>query len=269
LLARFLDLYTKLVNWVAMPVFVGFFLRHKFATDHKLGLGGKLELIRRFRSNHRRIRSASHWLQHLHMAAEILNLPADLPGVVVECGCFKGGSTANLSLACKLAGRDLVVCDSFEGLPEPVEHDRFHEMPFVDRVKRYEKGQYQGQLEEVKENIRRYGCLEVCQFVEGYFKDTLPRQHQPVAFAFVDVDLHDSLIDCLQSIWPRLQPGCRLYSHEAQDLGYIARFFDDGWWRQHLGTGAPGFIGAGTGLPVQGIARGSAIGYTVKSAEET
>ena len=40
-----------------------------------------------------------------------------MEGVVVECGCFLGGSTANLSLVCEVVGRELIVYDSFEGLP--------------------------------------------------------------------------------------------------------------------------------------------------------
>ena len=113
-------------------------------------------------------------------------------------------------------------------------------------------------------NVERHGCLEVCEFVEGYFEHTLPARTEPLVLAFIDVDLHDSLVDCLLSIWPRLLTDCRLYSHEAQDLGFVARFFDSAWWRRHFGTAAPGFVGAGTGLPVQRIGAGSSLGYTTK-----
>src|ERR1700741_4049227 len=47
----------------------------------------------------------------------ILSLPNDIPGVVVEAGCYKGGSTAKFSLAADLADRQLVVFDSFQGIP--------------------------------------------------------------------------------------------------------------------------------------------------------
>ena len=36
-----------------------------------------------------------------------------------------GGSTANLSLACEIAGRELIVYDSFEGLPSPDPGDKY------------------------------------------------------------------------------------------------------------------------------------------------
>ena len=60
--------------------------------------------------------ATSYWEQLL-ISSEILN--SKLDGAVVECGCFKGGSTATLSVACKKAGRTLNVFDSFCGLPEP------------------------------------------------------------------------------------------------------------------------------------------------------
>jgi hypothetical protein len=46
------------------------------------------------------------------------------PGVVVECGIWKGAWAANLSLVCRIVGRQLHIYDSFRGLPAPQEGDR-------------------------------------------------------------------------------------------------------------------------------------------------
>ena len=46
-------------------------------------------------------------------------MPPELKGDVVECGCYLGGSSVNISLVCALTGRRLLIYDSFEGLPEP------------------------------------------------------------------------------------------------------------------------------------------------------
>ena len=55
----------------------------------------------------------------------ILSVPPESNGVIVEAGCFKGSSTAKFSLAADIVGRNLVVFDSFEGLPENDEpHDK-------------------------------------------------------------------------------------------------------------------------------------------------
>ena len=55
--------------------------------------------------------------QVLAFMIEVLALPSSVEGVIVEAGSFKGGSTAKLSFAAALAGRKLVVFDSFQGLP--------------------------------------------------------------------------------------------------------------------------------------------------------
>ena len=41
---------------------------------------------------------------HLAMAVKLLEIPPEVEGVVVECGCYVGGSSANLSLACEPPG---------------------------------------------------------------------------------------------------------------------------------------------------------------------
>ena len=82
------------------------------------------------------------------------------------------------------------------------------------------------------------------------------------------MDLHSSLIDCLKHIWPRLVNGAWLYTHEAQDLSYVAMFFDDVWWQSNLHTAAPGLIGAGIGIPVNGIREGSSLAYIQKRLPE-
>jgi len=58
------------------------------------------------------------------MYAIILSLQVN--GPIVELGCYKGGSTAKLSLISKLTSRKLHIFDSFEGLPDPIGIDRKH-----------------------------------------------------------------------------------------------------------------------------------------------
>ena len=212
------QLYCRAIEFLAAPRFYLFFLRPEVGAYYGVGLGTKLRLIRQFQRNVRRIPTASFWQEHLTMAAKILEIPPSLEGDVIECGCFKGGSTANLSLVCSLVGRKLIVCDSFAGLPAPDNLDRVHELPFRGTKCVYDKGQLEGPLAEVQENIRKYGCLSSCEFVKGYFKDTLSKLDRQFVFGFLDVDLHQSLRECLDAVWPRLQEGCYLFSHEAQDL---------------------------------------------------
>ena len=56
----------------------------------------------------------------------ILSIPAHIDGCIVEAGCYKGGSTAKFSLAANLIKRELIVFDSFEGIPKNEEEHRIN-----------------------------------------------------------------------------------------------------------------------------------------------
>lgn len=205
------------------------------------------------------------------MAAQLLAVPEDTPGCVVECGCFKGGSTANLSLAAALTGRELHVFDSFEGLPAPEGSDSAHRIPRFAEVHTYEGGMYAGTESEVRANVERHGQIGVCHLHKGWFEQTLPDFEAPLVLAFLDVDLRSSLETCVRALWPQLVPGGRIFVHEAPHLEIASLFFEEAWWRDSLDASPPGLIGAGCGL---GLTPGSGgwrswIGYTVKLAGES
>jgi O-methyltransferase len=204
----------------------------------------------------------------LLMGSKIFEFPSAAPGVVVECGSFKGKSTAILSLACRRAGRKLYVFDSFQGLPEPSDEDTSHKVLSSNEVHRYKKGGLCGTLDEVKRNIAEYGAIDVCAFWPGFFNETMPKFHEPVALAFCDVDLVDSLKTCIEHIWPLLRDGGYFFTHEAHHLEIGRLFFDDAWWNRVLTSSAPGLIGAGSGLGIGLLpdgSYGSALGYAVKN----
>jgi O-methyltransferase len=258
-----------IANAVALPVYTHFFLNSNLGKEYGLGLYSKLKLMRKLRRNTHRITSGTSWLEQLHLAAALLSLPNSMKGDVIECGSYKGSSAASLSLICSIVGRRLFVCDSFEGLPEIAPDDQVHVSVHCKMYEKYKKGDYTGRLEEVQDNVRKYGVLDCCQFVKGYFENTLHTLDpmQKFAFIFLDVDLHASLRTCLTQLWPRLQEGGYLYTHEAQQLDFASLFFDKHWWKETLGAPAPGLVGCGCGLPT-GIAAGSAIGYTIKRGPE-
>jgi O-methyltransferase len=240
------------------------FFEEDVGADYGVGLRQKLELVYRTRRAQRSIPTASTFLEHLAMCESILRIPESEPGVAVECGCYKGGSTASLSLACRLTGRRLLVFDSFAGLPAPASGDLAHFVP-RDRVSHtYEEGAFSATLEEVRRNVARYGAPEVCEFRPGFFDETLPDLDERCVFAFVDVDLTESLKTCLAAIWPRLADGGELWSHEAHHAEIAAHFFDDDWWSETLGTPAPGLIGAGSGLNLSTHLE-TPLGYTIKN----
>jgi len=131
----------------------------------------------------------------------ILTLPPDRKGCVVEAGSFKGSSTAKFSLAADIAGRTLVVFDSFEGFPANDEPP--HKNIFGGDAG-YEKGDYFGTLEEVKSNVTKFGKIDRCLFVKGWFDNTMPYFKEPVAAIYLDVDLASSTRTCLKYLYPLL-----------------------------------------------------------------
>jgi O-methyltransferase len=240
------------------------FFRAKHGTTSQ-----KIRLLGRMRRNLGRVTSASGFLEQLFIVTRLLNL--DVPGIMVECGTYKGGSAVNFSLACELVDRRLLICDSFAGLPQPSAEDKVHST--IDGMTdAYEEGWWRGSLGEVRSNITRYGAIDRCSFVPGYFSDTLQKLTEPIAVAFCDVDLADSLRDCLKNLWPRLVDGGVLFTHEAIQREIFSIFNDQSWWERELNCAPPGLVGGGSGIglyPTDNGYYGSCLGYTVKSPQIT
>jgi len=135
-------------------------------------------------------------------------------GNIAEFGCFKGGSTAKLSLTAARVGKRLLVFDSFQGLPEPEVWDAEHQ---IERTRVFKRGEYSGTLEEVRANVARWGLIDVCEFHRGWFRDTLPTLREPLSVVFADVDLAASLSEVLDHTWPRLSSRGVFFAHDATD----------------------------------------------------
>jgi Macrocin-O-methyltransferase (TylF) len=202
----------------------------------------KLRLAGRMYRNTRRIATQTSYKAHLAMAVKLLELAPTTEGVVVECGCWKGGSTANLSLICDIVGRNLVVYDSFEGLPAPEKNDKY--------ATKASQGFYRGDLDEVRNTVRRYGANGRCQFRKGWFKDTLPKHEEPIALCFLDVDYEASMHDCIVNLWPHIIDRGYVFIDEYKRLDYCALFFSEQFWSQYFHTAPPGLLGTGTGIGV-------------------
>jgi O-methyltransferase len=170
----------------------------------------------------------------LSYVTSILELPKSMPGCIVEAGCFKGGSSAKFSRAAKIANRELVLFDSFEGIPENAE-----DHASTSHGDNFDKGSYKGSLDEVKANIARFGHIEVCRFIKGWFDDTLPRFKEPVAAIYLDVDLVSSTRTCLKYLYPMLSPGGVLYSQDGHLPLVCDLFDDDQFWEQEVGVKKP------------------------------
>ena len=77
------------------------------------------------------------------------------------------------------------------------------------------KGKYCGSLEEVKNNIAKYGEIGVCHFIKGWFEETMSLFNKRIAAAYLDVDLASSTKTCLKYLYPLLVPGGVIISQDG------------------------------------------------------
>jgi len=185
--------------------------------------------------------------QHEHVDSFVdafMALPPEVEGCIVEAGCFQGGSAAKFSLAAKLAGRRVVLFDSFEGLPENKEgHAKSILGHSIDGW--FGGGRFSGSLEAVKHNIATYGHLDVCSFVEGWFEDSMPGFSEKACAIYLDVDLASSTRTCIKYLYPLLVPGGILMSQDGDFPLVIEVFDDDEFWKTEVGCAKPHIEGLG------------------------
>jgi hypothetical protein len=144
-------------------------------------------------------------------------LRREVPGAFVECGVWRGGSAMVMGLAARRAKpvRPLHLFDSFEGLPEPDEHDGA-------QAAEYSEGKAGGRLvsiakcdaslEEVKSALFGRARLSPANVVfhPGWFQDTVPAQAKSIGAISVlrlDGDWYASTRICLEQLYPRVSPG--------------------------------------------------------------
>jgi len=174
--------------------------------------------------------NSSHILQFL---LAILKLDSRVAGCIVEAGAYKGGGTCKISLFAKHINRKLLVFDSFEGLPKNEEqHIKSTEGHTIKDW--FKEGNFAGSLTEVRSNVERYGKIEVCNFIPGWFENTLPSLNEPVALAYIDVDLASSTRTCLKNLYPLLSEGGAIFSQDGDFPLVIEVLKDEAFWRDEV-----------------------------------
>lgn len=120
-----------------------------------------------------------------------------IDGEVWECGVYRGGSARMLERLLRDAhdGRPLRLFDTFTGLPNPnVDHDLLRGGAFADTS-----------ADEIAELVPTASIR--AGLIPGTF---VGLEGSRIALAHIDVDLHDSVRDCVAFIYPRLVPGAWL-----------------------------------------------------------
>ena len=142
-----------------------------------------------------------------------------VPGAILECGVWRGGSALLAALALRQHrdfDRDIWLFDTFEGMSEPSEHDveartgvRADEhIDILQRDKSSHTFAY-ASLGEVQLNMELacYPEERVPHYVEGRVEDTLPAQAPDlIALLRLDTDWYESTRHKLEQLWHRVHP---------------------------------------------------------------
>jgi O-methyltransferase len=138
----------------------------------------------------------------------LLMQTASVPGAVVEFGCYKG-DTARLMR--EITRKDLWLYDSFEGLPEPGKKDVGASPAFIQGAMAVDAGFV----------VSAFDGLPMPQIFRAWFNELTPDQLPPsIAFAHLDCDLYQSIMDALKLVYPRLSTGaiCLIDDYEWEHL---------------------------------------------------
>lgn len=155
-------------------------------------------------------------------------LQAEIAGDVVEFGCYVGTTSVFLADALAGSGRELWLYDSFEGLPEKSVKDS------SPAGEQFRAGELFASKKQLIKNLRHHANTKT-RIKKAWFSDLEPCDvPELIAFAFLDGDYYQSIIDPLQLIWPRLSPGATIivddYANEA--LPGAARAVDE-WTKRY------------------------------------
>lgn len=139
---------------------------------------------------------------------------AKIPGAIVECGVWRGGSMMAAALTLLEANdiRDIYLFDTFAGMTKPTEHDV--DASGVPAQIRYDASMAVDHnewcfatLEDVRKNVLSTGYPEDrCHFVKGDVLDTIPYDGLgDIAILRLDTDWYESTLHELKWLYPMLK----------------------------------------------------------------
>jgi hypothetical protein len=134
----------------------------------------------------------------------------NIPGAIVECGVWKGGSKAAIARTLRHIGdlgRDLYLFDTFQGMSEPTSHDLDYEGQSATNLLRANPDlKSVAPLELVARVLYDTGYpKEKIHFVCGRVEETIPTQAPPsISLLRLDTDWYASTKHELIHLFPRL-----------------------------------------------------------------
>jgi hypothetical protein len=140
-----------------------------------------------------------------------------IPGAIVECGVWRGGSSMMAALTLVQAGdvsRDIILYDTFEGMTRPTAEDLDASgQPAQETWEQNQRAGYNewcyAPLEDVRANLRGTGYPgERIEFVRGKVEDTIPAKvPEQISVLRLDTDWYQSTRHELEHLYPRVSRG--------------------------------------------------------------
>jgi hypothetical protein len=141
-----------------------------------------------------------------------------IPGALVECGVYRGGSIIVMLrtlLLNQVTDREIYLYDTFEGMPAPDENDVFYTGEDASIVWKNFGGTGHGSdwvkdsLESVKRRVLSVGYPEArIHFIKGRVEDTIPGiAPEQIALLRLDTDFYQSTKHELVHLYPVLTLG--------------------------------------------------------------
>jgi len=141
-------------------------------------------------------------------------LKEKIEGQFLEIGCYKGYSAILIQkiLLSFDSSKQLIVFDSFQGLPEKSDQDFLDDSKAANKKilqdnKRVNKGWFESSKQTLIDNFKKYK-VPLPEIVEGWFEDTLTENTpEKIAFAHLDGDFYSSTKVALENIFPKMSTG--------------------------------------------------------------
>jgi O-methyltransferase len=140
----------------------------------------------------------------------------DIPGAIVECGVWRGGSMMAAAIALLESGdtsRQLYLYDTFSGMTKPTDADlSFNGVSAAEQLDAAAPGTgiwCHASLEDVKVNLASIGYPEEnIRFVQGKVEETIPEIiPHAIALLRLDTDWYESTRHELTHLYPKVSQG--------------------------------------------------------------
>lgn len=146
-------------------------------------------------------------LDNIELCIESI-LNDNIPGDFIETGVWRGGAgmlMRAILLEKNIVDRKIWLADSFQGLPKPDEKNYAAD----NNNPLYKYKILKASLEEVIQNFKKFDLpLDQVEFVQGWFKDTLPHcKVEQLSLLRLDGDLYESTILALDHLYHKLSQG--------------------------------------------------------------